>query len=100
MRSTTPVRSCLGSPCSSPICMSTTSITSMGEPNTTVCHCCLACLLDLASEELERFLMHARIAGRDDAAAILRALPPPVRPVPPGPRQVGVHPAIVLRLRH
>src|SRR6266851_2478224 len=42
-------------------------------------------LLDLTSKKLERFLVHARIAGRDDAAAVLRGLSLPVRDYPAGP---------------
>src|SRR5262245_19658561 len=68
MRSTTPGRSCLGSPLRSPTCISTTINASIGS--------CAAALLSV--QQLQRALAHPRVAGGDDAAAALGGLAFPI----------------------
>src|SRR5215216_1830148 len=68
MRSMTPLRSCFGFPLRSPTCISTTINASIGS--------CAA--VSLVVQELQRGLVHAGVAGGDDAAAAMGGLALPV----------------------
>src|SRR6185369_4510593 len=68
IRSMTPRRSCFGSPLRSPTCISTTINASIGILRRGA----------LAVQQLQRGLMHAGVAGGDDAATALGGLAFPV----------------------